>query len=284
MFGWRSRIISVKRWDAIWLVIASLAIAWVFHRNDVLMSRGFDGVTLHSIDDDMMISMTYGRNLAEGHGLIWTRGGPHVEGYTNFLWTIVMAAVHKLGAPDATAASWMRAVGWACLVGALIQSVRVLRVFVPRSLVVTPVFLAAACSNNDIVTWAVWGFETTLLSFVFMTWVASVLRNPMSVVGWISLALVPLTRSDGVQTFLVCSIIGFLLVNADDRKRVALTRILPAALPTLAHWSLREDLLAGLHPSFSCSRGCTPFGSALPALFFITCPTKKPMSFVSPPR
>jgi hypothetical protein len=39
-----------------------------------------------------------------------------------------------------------------------------------------------------------------------------------------------------------------------------------------------------LYPSFSCSTGCTPFGSAFPLLFFITCPTKNPMSLVSPPR
>ena len=40
-----------------------------------------------------MISMRYGRNLAEGYGLVWNPG-ERVEGYTNFLWTVIMAGVH----------------------------------------------------------------------------------------------------------------------------------------------------------------------------------------------
>ncbi len=36
--------------------------------------------------------------------------------------------------------------------------------------------------------------------------------------------------------------------------------------------------------NFSCRTGCTPFGSAFPWLFFMTCPTKNPISLVSPPR
>ena len=38
-----------------------------------------------------------------------------------------------------------------------------------------------------------------------------------------------------------------------------------------------------LYFSFSASTGCTPFGSALPWLRFITCPTKNPISLASPP-
>ena len=50
--------------------------------------------------DDAMISMRYGRNLADGHGLVWTPGGDAVEGYSNLLWTLWMAFVHVLPIPD----------------------------------------------------------------------------------------------------------------------------------------------------------------------------------------
>lgn len=43
--------------------------------------------------DDAMISMRYGRNLAEGSGLVYN-AGEQVEGYTNLLWTLVMSGVH----------------------------------------------------------------------------------------------------------------------------------------------------------------------------------------------
>ena len=42
----------------------------------------------------------YGRSLAEGHGLVWNPG-EQVEGYTNFLWTVLMAVVHLLPVGDA---------------------------------------------------------------------------------------------------------------------------------------------------------------------------------------
>jgi arabinofuranosyltransferase len=48
--------------------------------------------------DDAFITFRYARNLAEGHGLIFNRGvEPPVEGYSEFLWAIVMAGGVKLG-------------------------------------------------------------------------------------------------------------------------------------------------------------------------------------------
>jgi arabinofuranosyltransferase len=42
------------------------------------------------LGDDAFISFRYARNLYEGHGLVWNPGG-RVEGYTNFLWVLIMA-------------------------------------------------------------------------------------------------------------------------------------------------------------------------------------------------
>jgi hypothetical protein len=47
--------------------------------------------------DDAMISMRYAANLAHGHGLRWNTQGPEVEGYSNLLWTAVMAVPHLAG-------------------------------------------------------------------------------------------------------------------------------------------------------------------------------------------
>ena len=43
------------------------------------------------IQDDAFISFRYAKNMVEGHGLVWNTNGERVEGYTNFLWTIIMA-------------------------------------------------------------------------------------------------------------------------------------------------------------------------------------------------
>ncbi len=57
------------------------------------------GVRYWWLVDDAMISMRYGRNLAEGSGLVWN-AGERVEGYTNLLWTLFMALVHLTPLPD----------------------------------------------------------------------------------------------------------------------------------------------------------------------------------------
>lgn len=46
--------------------------------------------------DDAMISMTYARNLIEGHGFNWARHGEAVEGFTHPLWTLMMIPVNAL--------------------------------------------------------------------------------------------------------------------------------------------------------------------------------------------
>lgn len=48
------------------------------------------------IVDDAFISFRYARNFAEGEGLVFNKG-ERVEGYTNFLWVLIMAAGHKAG-------------------------------------------------------------------------------------------------------------------------------------------------------------------------------------------
>jgi hypothetical protein len=59
-----------------------------------------EGERVFSLWDDAMISMTYARNLAEGHGLVWNAGGEAVQGFTNLGPTLVMAAVHGLPLAD----------------------------------------------------------------------------------------------------------------------------------------------------------------------------------------
>ena len=51
---------------------------------------------LRFVQDDAYISWRYADNLARGLGLVWNEG-ERVEGYTNFLWTVILAIPHRLG-------------------------------------------------------------------------------------------------------------------------------------------------------------------------------------------
>lgn len=66
--------------------------------------------------DDAFISFRYVRNLLEGHGLVFNPG-EYVEGYSNFLWVLELAALWGvLGIRPEQAAPWLSVV---CTVGTL---------------------------------------------------------------------------------------------------------------------------------------------------------------------
>ena len=49
--------------------------------------------------DDAFITFRYAENLADGHGFVFNRGGQAVEGYSNFLWLLILALLYKIGLP-----------------------------------------------------------------------------------------------------------------------------------------------------------------------------------------
>src|SRR5687768_4498707 len=65
--------------------------------------------------DDAYITYRYADHLARGLGLVFN-AGERVEGYSNFLWTVVLAAVIGAGGDPET---WAPALGAAAMLGAL---------------------------------------------------------------------------------------------------------------------------------------------------------------------
>lgn len=56
------------------------------------------------LTDDAFISFRYARNFAHGHGLVFNPGFERVEGYSNFLWVILLALLDRVGlAPEVVA-------------------------------------------------------------------------------------------------------------------------------------------------------------------------------------
>ncbi|MBE8345803.1 hypothetical protein IQA88_19270, partial [Leptospira interrogans serovar Pomona] len=57
------------------------------------------------ISDDAFISLRYAKNFADGKGLVFNEG-EFVEGYTNFLWTILFIPFHLSDHIDPVNASY----------------------------------------------------------------------------------------------------------------------------------------------------------------------------------
>jgi hypothetical protein len=109
--------------------------------------------------DDAFISYRYALNLAHGHGLVFNPG-EYVEGFTNLLWTPLIAAWIKLGV-HAPAASQIMSVTFAAV--SLVLAHVYARRFLPQRLAwmaaLAPVVLYA---SNSFASWMTTGLETPL--------------------------------------------------------------------------------------------------------------------------
>jgi arabinofuranosyltransferase len=71
--------------------------------------------------DDAYILLRYGRNLADGFGLVWNPGELPTEGFTSLPYVLLMAAVAKLGLSQIIFAHWL---GIACTAGTVLLTWR----------------------------------------------------------------------------------------------------------------------------------------------------------------
>jgi hypothetical protein len=221
---------SLHLWLAACLLLLTALFLFAGSRATVVA----DGTRYHFLDDDQMISMRYARNLAEGHGPVWNAGGERVEGYTNFGWMAVMSAVHRLGATDARAALWVRAINWmlACLV--LVLTARLLVTLgLGHGMPAAAVLLALALSN-ELLFWAVNGFETTLLTVLFLGEILLALRDGrhgrLGAATCAVAGLLPVVRADAVD---LAAAVVLTAVAVGARRRLWLVGL--AAAPLVAN-------------------------------------------------
>ena len=107
--------------------------------------------------DDSYISFRYARNLARGLGLVYNEG-ERVEGYTNFLWTVILAAGIKVGLDPVL---FTKILGGGCAFGSMYFMWRLsgrLRVYTAVPCIATWLFATSALNSG----YSVFGLETPL--------------------------------------------------------------------------------------------------------------------------
>lgn len=167
-----------------WLAMLPIVALFLAH---VWMFRGF-------VLDDTFISFRYIQQWVHGNGLVYNIG-ERVEGYSNFLWVVLLAPFAWAGF-DLLVVS--KIVGLGCSLLVLLQSwllVRHLRLSMPF---LTPFLLA--CSAPFAV-WSVGGMETPLFTLLLVTSILLFLREEEQQRGFlagVALGLLCLTRPDGL--------------------------------------------------------------------------------------
>jgi hypothetical protein len=184
----------------------------------ILAWRFFD----HSVDD-AFISYRYARNLVEGHGLVFNPG-ERVEGYTNFLWVMLVAPFVALGIDPDLAAKALGLAAGAGLLGGLAR-------FGPRPQAAPGVVWIAplaAASSPALAVWATGGLETALFAALLL-WSAGLAiealeRKRISAASALLAALAALTRPEGVGVALLLGAMLGLLGRGHVPLRRDLTR------------------------------------------------------------
>lgn len=147
----------------------------------------------HWVIDDAFISFRYAQNLVDIRALVFN-AGERVEGYTNFLWTLLMSGAY-LGGIDPLIFAGVLTMLLACSILAL--TVRLALHFVPPVWAWAGVPLLALSSPFLLYTARGSGMETALFTALILATLLALLHRRWRVAG-VLVALTLMTRPDGV--------------------------------------------------------------------------------------
>ncbi len=117
------------------------------------------------IQDDAYISFRYARNLVEGNGLVFN-DGDRVEGYTNFLWTVLAAVPLASGAEDPL--PFMHRAGQFFWFGSYALLLAFGCYLASRGVYTAPLVAAPLIAHWSYNQWFLSGMETGMVSFLFL--------------------------------------------------------------------------------------------------------------------
>jgi hypothetical protein len=197
----------------------------------VLAAGLIQAIILRWVSDDSFITFRYVKNFIDGNGIVYNVG-ERVEGYTHFLWLLILSAASFIGFDPVTASMW---IGIACFAALLIIYLRISQKEQPSKigyyLPLTAILLAL---HYDMLVWATGGLETSLytllISTAFFTWFYADLSEEKTVVsvGCI-LLLTSLTRPDGAL-FTIVAVMLLAIKGTKEKQPISQTLKIVALL------------------------------------------------------
>lgn len=171
------------------------------------------------IIDDAFIFFRYADNFLAGHGLTWNPGGERVEGYTSFLYMLVVVALRALRMDPILAVNAFNVTCFVVLVAASVPLVRSVSKS-QAALLAGPILVAA---HTYFAQLARGGMEQMLFLVLMASSLVAFFRaeRKLAVLGSGALfALAALTRPESMLDFFACAV--FALWTTRDFKREAI--------------------------------------------------------------
>src|SRR5206468_8826335 len=66
----------------------------------------YQAIALRWLSDDAFITFRYVKNFVGGHGIVYNIG-EHIEGYTHFLWLLILSGAAAIGFDPVSASIWL---------------------------------------------------------------------------------------------------------------------------------------------------------------------------------
>lgn len=224
--------------------------------------------------DDAYIAFRYVSNSQLGYGYVWN-AAPFlpVEGYTCFLWVLLLDLTWSItGIDPPAAANWL---GLGFGVGSLVLTARMTwqlelgPQLAPHRSGLLAIVMLGMVTNASFLMWTSSGLETSLFNFLVLGWIFSALFLPAGSSAWLfwvstSASMLALTRPDGM--LMLIATLGLFVLAAQSRSawpsRVQLRGMWPGALPLaipVAHLLWRRSFYGEWLPNTYYAKQVAPW-------------------------
>jgi arabinofuranosyltransferase len=244
-------MLAIEVWDdspalllAIGAALLAFAVAWRFRQfpwgrfvavSTVIGIAAGNALLFRTNAEDAFITYRYASNLADGHGPVFNIG-ERVEGYSNFLWMILLAGTRAI--TGAGIESIARTFGLLAALATVYLTYRVTLSLTDRSVGLALLATLLLACSGPFAAYAISGLETPLFALLLVAIVACLIGARLSWAGILT-ALALMTRPDALA--LVVPIVGWLALVPHRSRRSSLRRvaryILPFAL-LVAPWTV----------------------------------------------
>jgi len=213
--------------------------------------------------DDAYISYRYGKNLMEGKGLVYNQG-EYVEGYTNFLWTIITAPFTTVKSVDVSIFS--------SSLGLILSMVNILLItliskqfnsnlakYIKYLILIPPLFLAL---DDSIAFWAIGGMEFPMYTLFILGIIYNYYRINESEKHiyylMLFLMLCTLTRPEGNMIFVI-TIFHMILFhkNITGFKKALITLLISYMIFCVAYYGFKFLFYGQVIPNTFYAKGVT---------------------------
>jgi hypothetical protein len=184
--------------------------------------------------DDAYITFSFSKNLAAGQGPVFSHG-LRVEGYSNFLWMVVVA-IRYLFSAQGDPYGFARAVAFLCFAVAAVAAYRLTRRAASPAFGLLAVALLVCCS--DLYRAAASGLETVAYAAAIIVGWTVYLSEAPDRRRWSLVAFLPaaLMRIDGFVPLLI--VFGVEGLSSLARRDFSLLKLARWAAPAFAAWAL----------------------------------------------